>query len=196
MGRFIGNGLATTISIKRNSFDFQILEYKKEIFDSIGKVIDLDLYDVIEYTSGFELHLKVDLINQYLKDLLREVSFNEEHINVLLQSYQYKNLDQLDDFWDCDFSVKLDKNQYYELRANDRELSKEEYLLEECFNQVYLRECKNDYPIFISVCIIPFGMDYNKIIVEDETYLLYLLNMDLKRYQNPLSTAFIYGIIG
>ena len=86
MGRFIGNGLATTISIKRSYPDFQILEYKKEIFDSIGKVIDLGLYDVTEYTSGFELHLKVDLINRYLKDLLREVSFNEEHINVLLQS--------------------------------------------------------------------------------------------------------------
>lgn len=196
MGRFIGNGLATTISIKRSYPDFQILEYKKEIFDSIGKVIDLGLYDVTEYTSGFELHLKVDLINRYLKDLLREVSFNEEHINVLLQSYKYKNLDQLNDFWDCDFSVKLDKNQYYELRINDRELSREECLLGECFNQVYLRDRKNDYPIFISVCIIPFGMDYDEIMMEDETYLLYLLNMDLKRYQNPLSTAFIYGIIG
>ena len=196
MGRFIGNGLATTISIKRNYPDFQILEYKKEIFDSIGKVIDLGLYDVTEYTSGFELHLKVDLINRYLKDLLREVSFNEKHINVLLQSYKYKNLDQLDDFWDCDFSVKLDKNQYYELKANGLELAKEECLLQECFNQVYLRNCKDDLPVNISVCLLPFGMDYSKIIMEDETYLLYLLNMDLKRYQNPLSTAFIYGIIG
>ena len=46
MGRFIGNGLATTISIKRSYPDFQILEYKKEIFDSIGKVIDLGLYAI------------------------------------------------------------------------------------------------------------------------------------------------------
>ena len=55
---------------------------------------------------------------------------------------------------------------------------------------------KDDLPVNISVCLLPFGMDYSKIIMEDETYLLYLLNMDLKRYQNPLSTAFIYGIIG
>ncbi len=130
MGRYVGNGLATTICIKRNYPNFYILDHKKEIFDSIGKVIDLDLYDVTEFDSGFELYLKVDLINQHLKDLLREVSFNEEHINVLLQSYKYKNLEKLDDFWNCDFSVKLDKNQNYELRANDRELSKEEYLFE------------------------------------------------------------------
>lgn len=105
------------------------MDHKKEIFDSIGKVIDLDLYDVTEFDSGFELYLKVDLINRHLKDLLREVSFNEEHINVLLQSYQYKNLEKLDDFWNCDFSVKLDKNQNYELRANDRELSKKNIYL-------------------------------------------------------------------
>ena len=196
MGRYIGNGLATTISIKGRMPDFKILNYKKEILDAMSKVIDLNLYDVTEYTCGIELHLKVDLINQYLKDLLREVSFNEEHINILLQSYEYQNLNQIDSFWDCDFSVVLDKNQYYELKANGLELAKEECLLQECFNQVYLRNCKDDLPVNISVCLLPFGMDYSKIIMEDETYLLYLLNMDLKRYQNPLSTAFIYGIIG
>ena len=196
MGRYVGNGLATTIAVNSRYREYDILSHKKEILASIGKLINLDLYDVSLYENGFDLHLKVDLINEHLKDLLREVSFNERHINVLSDSYEYQELDKLDDFWNSDFSVEVNKSNHYVLKANGHELSKEEYLLAECFNQVYLRDCEGDQFIFISVCIIPLGMDCDKIVVEDETYLLYLLNMDLKRYQNPLSTAFVYAIIG
>ena len=47
----------------------------------------------------------------------------------------------------------------------------------------------------MGVYLICLGRQYDEILSEDNTLALYLMNKNLKRFESPISSTFVYGFI-
>lgn len=194
MGRFIASGLATVISISENEHN-KDEKNKEQLLKDIGTKVDLNLYDVKEYDDGYSLYLKTDIVNKHLNEFVKELTIsNPLNTNVYEHIYGNKNKNVLDN----DFKVKKRKDNTYELYLNNEKINEDDYLGPwEYFNYVYLPDSIYDnFAYLIEVKLLYLGIASNKFMPESDPYILYLMNPDLKTFENPLSTAFIYGIYG
>lgn len=184
MGRYVAGGLATKILVS-SRYKKDILKNMDEILNAMNHVIDLNLYEIKKYEDCFCLYLKEDIVNQHLLELLKETKFYCFNLNYLRANDDFQNKYTLE---------KNEDNQYF-LCKNDEKIAEENLLLES-FSLVYLYGNYEDMNnVDIDIYFLPFGLDYNKILVEDESYLLFLLNRN-KNFKARLKTAFVYGIFG
>ena len=191
MGRYIASGLVTVISILENENADEI-KNKEEVLKDIGKRVDLNLYDVKEYTNGYELYLKTGIVNKNLKDFIKEL----DESNPVSLRRRKEHCDENKKIWENNFKIKKEKNKTYSLYINDEKVDEDEFLgLWEYFNYVYLPDSFYDYCGYnIEIRLLMFSWGINKFMPERDPYILYLMNQDLKTFKNPLSTAFVYVI--
>lgn len=184
MGRYIAGGLATKILVS-GRYKKDILKNMDEILNAMNHVVDLNLYEIEKYDDCFCLYLKEDIVNQHLLELLKETKFYCFNLNHLKVNDNFQNKYILE---------KNEDNKYF-LYKDDEKIAEENLLLES-FSRVYLygnyEDVKN---VDIDIYLLPFGLDCNNILIENESYLLFLLNRN-NNFKSRLKTAFVYGIFG
>ena len=194
MASFVGDGIVTKISFKKSYDLWGNREYlpKDDILKILSKRINMSLYDVIDTADGFILLLNPRLVNEHLHDLLKEVS----HINFLsvnwIKRKCYLYFNSLD-ILNSKFKINLNEKFEYELYGNDILIEKEQEIIADCYNQVYFPNRAIGYTV--SVYLICLGRQYDEILSEDNTLALYLMNKNLKRFESPISSTFVYGFI-
>lgn len=117
MGRYIASGLVTVISILENENADEI-KNKEEVLKDIGKRVDLNLYDVKEYTNGYELYLKTGIVNKNLKDFIKEL----DESNPVSLRRRKEHCDENKKIWENNFKIKKEKNKTYSLYINDEKV--------------------------------------------------------------------------
>lgn len=117
MGRYIASGLATLISILENENADEV-KNKEEVLKDIGKRVDLNLYDVKEYTNGYELYLKTGIVNQNLKGFIKEL----DESNPVSLRRRKEHCDENKKIWENNFKIKKEKNKTYSLYINDEKV--------------------------------------------------------------------------
>lgn len=117
MGRYIASGLATVISILENENADEV-KNKEEVLKDIGKRVDLNLYDVKEYTNGYELYLKTGIVNQNLKGFIKEL----DESNPVSLRRRKEHCDENKKIWENNFKIKKEKNKTYSLYINDEKV--------------------------------------------------------------------------
>lgn len=194
MADFAGDGIITKINFKKDNSYWGTKEYllKEEILEIISKRIDMNLYEIIDTADGFVLLLKPKMINEHLKDFLEEiVSVNPLSVNWLRRKcYLYFNTF---DIFTIDFKIDLNDKFEYELYGNKTTLIEKEQILFDNYNKVYCPNKAIGY--LVEVSFICLGRQYEKVLSEDNSYPLYLMNKNLSRFDSPISTAFVYAFI-
>ncbi len=194
MASFVGDGIVTKISFKKSYDLWGNKEYlpKDDILKMLSKRINMNLYDVIDTADGFILLLNPSLVNEHLHDLLKEVS----HINFLsvnwLKRKCYLYFNSLD-ILNSKFKINLNEKFEYELYGNDILIEKEQEIIADSYNRVYFPNRAIGYTV--GVYLICLGRQYDEILSEDNTLALYLMNKNLKRFESPISSTFVYGFI-
>lgn len=117
MGRYIASGLATVISILENENADEV-KNKEEVLKDIGKRVDLNLYDVKEYTNGYELYLKTGIVNKNLKGFIKEL----DESNPVSLRRRKEHCDENKKIWENNFKIKKEKNKTYSLYINDEKV--------------------------------------------------------------------------
>lgn len=117
MGRYIASGLVTVISILENENADEI-KNKEEVLKDIGKRVDLNLYDVKEYTNGYELYLKTGIVNKNLKGFIKEL----DESNPVSLRRRKEHCDENKKIWENNFKIKKEKNKTYSLYINDEKV--------------------------------------------------------------------------
>ena len=117
MGRYIASGLATVISILENENADEV-KNKEEVLKDIRKRVDLNLYDVKEYTNGYELYLKTGIVNQNLKGFIKEL----DESNPVSLRRRKEHCDENKKIWENNFKIKKEKNKTYSLYINDEKV--------------------------------------------------------------------------
>lgn len=194
MASFVGDGIVTKISFKKSYDLWGNREYlpKDDILKILSKRINMSLYDVIDTADGFILLLNPRLVNEHLHDLLKEIA----HINFLsvnwLKRKCYLHFNSLD-ILNSEFKINLNEKFEYELYGNDILIEKEQEIISDCYNMVYFPNEAIGYTVNVS--LICLGRQYDEILSEDNTLALYLMNKNLKRFESPISSTFVYGFI-
>ena len=117
MGRYIASGLVTVISILENENANEV-KNKEEVLKDIGKRVDLNLYDVKEYTNGYELYLKTGIVNKNLKGFIKEL----DESNPVSLRRRKEHCDENKKIWENNFKIKKEKNKTYSLYINDEKV--------------------------------------------------------------------------
>ncbi len=117
MGRYIASGQATVISILENENADEV-KNKEEVLKDIGKRVDLNLYDVKEYTNGYELYLKTGIVNKNLKGFIKEL----DESNPVSLRRRKEHCDENKKIWENNFKIKKEKNKTYSLYINDEKV--------------------------------------------------------------------------
>ena len=194
MASFVGDGIVTKISFKKSYDLWGNREYlpKDDILKILSKRINMSLYDVIDTADGFILLLNPRLVNEHLHDLLKEIA----HINFLsvnwLKRKCYLHFNSLD-ILNSEFKINLNEKFEYEFYGNDILIEKEQEIISDCYNMVYFPNEAIGYTV--GVYLICLGRQYDEILSEDNTLALYLMNKNLKRFESPISSTFVYGFI-
>lgn len=195
MASFAGDGIVTKIAFKKDDYYWGTKEYlsKEEILETISKRIDMNLYETIDTADGFVLLLKSKIINEHFSDLLKKIAkVNPLSVNWLKRK-SYLHFNSFDIF-NIDFKIDLNDKFEYELYGNKTTLIENEQSIDcDCFNKVYCPNKAIGY--LVKVSLICLGRQYEEVISEDNTYPLYLMNKNLKRFDSPISTAFVYAFI-
>jgi hypothetical protein len=209
MGRYLANGIPTTISVVlERGYEVEkndLTEIKKDL----SKYVDLSMYELVKYDNGYEFELKKEVFNKHIHELIKELepltSCRSYFMFNLLDKYDINVLS--DEFNKDNYKIELSKY------GDNPEYEKENYIRE---NAYYIRCQKghiseaSSYPYqfwalsseirkkyYVDMSFIMLWMDYNKYNGEDETPMLKVLNsMKSSYYKNPLSKSLIYFIAG
>lgn len=196
MASFAGDGIVTKIDFRKDDAPFYWGKFlsKEEILEMVSKRIDMNLYEIRDYSDGFVLLLKPELINEHLNDFLKEIrSVNPLALRWITRKH-YLYLNSFD-VTESDIKIKVNKNLEYELYANNKLIQKEQDITTDLYNDVYCPDFNSPTGYIVNVSLICLGREYDEVISEDNTYPLFLMNMNLKRFKSPISTVFVYGFI-
>ena len=202
MGRFLSCGVVTKIElIEKKGAEYKISKNKDEIINQLNKYIDTNNYDLVEYDDALNLELKLDVFNQNINSLFDELdtivdckaewlyNLDEEKIFAKLcrydDNYNYKSeYDKNHNYGK--FYIKTEKNQINDYKTYP-------------FGNYWIfhgnREMRRNFNIYIHT--ISLWSDFYKIDIEDEFYLLHILNiLKTKYFKTPLSKSLIIYIEG
>lgn len=200
MGRYLANGIPTRISVflkKGKKIDENdLIKIKNDLLN----YVDLSMYELNEYEDGYAFHLKTEVFNKNIYELIKE-------INELTPCYSYFIFNLFDD---CDINVLSDEfnkdNYKIELIKSSNNL---EYFVQNTNSNnsigetlsypyqfwVLTSEIEDKY--YVDMKFIMLWTDFSKFNGEDETEMLRILNnMKSSYYKNPLSKSLIYFIAG
>ena len=163
MGRFLVNGLLTTISIRKRKSNwytdnnFSIKEQYENIIEEMNKIIDTSKYDVVESDNRYDFHLKLDFINENIYDLLEEMEYItptkyifEDLYNVKPTEVDYESKDYKDKY---PLICSINENGNYAFVSDNNE--KAEFTIFGNFNWIFnSKYLANNIDVYGAVIII------------------------------------------
>ena len=196
MGRYLSCAVATSMVVeKKNDKPIEKEELKK-LKQSVGKIFDLDLYDVKEEGNLISLEIKKDVFDANIHDLCRELNKSFFLLTFLLYDDEYLDEDKPDEEWPISIKEITDSNKHIlELGEDANNDCESENLSWFGFSPLLRREISNwrDYSFDIEGILL--FLDINKVDFEDETEFVCLLNWFKKDYfKNKLSGSIVFHI--
>ena len=197
MGRYLSCAVATSMVVeKKNDKPFEKEELNK-LKQSVGKIFDLDLYNVKEEENLISLEMKKDVFNENIHDLCRELNKSFFLLHFTLYDDEYWGADKPDEEWPISITEIPDSNKYMlELgeNANSNDVKSKD-LSWRGFSPLLRREIPNwrDYNFYIEGIML--FLDINKVDFEDQTEIVCLLNWFKKDYfKTKLSGSIVFHI--
>ncbi len=196
MGRYLSCAVATSMVLeKKNDKPFEKEELNK-LKQSVGKIFNLDLYNVKEEENLISLEIKKDMFNENIHDLCRELNKSFFLLNFTLYDDEYWSEDKPNEEWPISLIKTEDGKKYMlELGENANNNYESEDLSWFGFSPLLRREIPNwrDYSFYIEGIKLFFDID--KVDFEDQTEILCLLNWFKKDYfKNKLSGSIVFHI--
>ena len=196
MGRYLSCAVATSMVLeKKNDKPFEKEELNK-LKQSVGKIFNLDLYNVKEEENLIGLEIKKDVFNENIHDLCRELNKSFFLLNFTLYDDEYWSENKPNEEWPISLIKTEDGKKYMlELGENANNNYESEDLSWFGFSPLLRREIPNwrDYSFYIEGIKLFFDID--KVDFEDQTEILCLLNWFKKDYfKNKLSGSIVFHI--
>ena len=196
MGRYLSCAVATSMVVaKKDDKPFEKEELDK-LKKSVGKIFDLDLYNVKEEENLISLDIKKDIFNANIHELCRELNKSFFLLTFLLYDDEYLDEDKPDEEWPISIKEITDSNKHIlELGEDANNDCESENLSWFGFSPLLRREISNwrDYSFDIEGILL--FLDINKVDFEDETEFVCLLNWFKKDYfKNKLSGSIVFHI--
>ena len=196
MGRYLSCAVATSMVVeKKNDKPFEKEELNK-LKQSVGKIFDLDLYNVKEEENLISLEIKKDVFDANIHELCRELNKSFFLLTFLLYNNKYLNQDRPDEEWPISITEIPNRNKYMlELGKNAYNDCESENLSLFGFSPLLRREISicQDYSFDIQGILL--FLDGDKVDFEDETEFVCLLNWFKKDYfKTKLSGSIIFHI--
>ncbi len=196
MGRYLSCAVATSMVVEKKNDKPLDKEELNKLKKSVGKIFDLDLYNVKEEENLISLEIKKDIFNANIHELCRELNKSFFLLEFTLYDDEYWSEDKPDEEWPISLTKTEDGNKYMlELGENGNIDFKSEDLSWYGFSPLLRREISNwrDYNFYIQGIKLFFDVD--KVDFEDETEFVCLLNWFKKDYfKNKLSGSTIFHI--
>ena len=213
MGQSLALGITTKIVIRKKKY------YEKEDINyalkDLKKIININDYEIkYKDEDGILLKLKEEIFNNNIHEFLKEVNpITRVHSSFLplLLGYEYRNIKIDKDFNKEKYPFKLkwyDENDKYQSEYEKEDLCgecnviykdnriKQDYMPFFNFAWILLNEKVSDN-FEIELNFIPIWIDIDKIMCEDETMMLRIMNnLKTKYYKTKLSKDMIYYISG
>ena len=196
MGRYLSCAVATSMVVaKKDDKPFEKKELDK-LKKAVGKIFDLDLYNVKEEENLISLDIKKDIFNANIHELCRELNKSFFLLTFLLYDDEYLDEDKPDEEWPISIKEITDSNKHIlELGEDANNDCESENLSWFGFSPLLRREISNwrDYSFDIEGILL--FLDINKVDFEDETEFVCLLNWFKKDYfKNKLSGSIVFHI--
>ena len=197
MGRYLSCAVATSMVVeKRNDKPIEKEELNK-LKQSVGKIFDLDLYNVKEEENLISLEMKKDVFDANIHELCRELNKSFFLLTFLLYGNEYLDEDKPDEEWPISIKEIPDRNKYMlELgeNANSNDVKSKD-LSWHGFSPLLRREIPNWRAYSFDIKGIMLFLDINKVDFEDQTEIVCLLNWFKKDYfKTKLSGSIVFHI--
>ncbi len=197
MGRYLSCAVGTSMVVeKRNDKPFEKEELNK-LKQSVGKIFDLDLYDVKEEGNLISLEIKKDVFDANIHELCRELNKSFFLLTFLLYGNEYLDEDKPDEEWPISITEIPNRNKYMlELgeNANSNDVKSKD-LSWHGFSPLFRREIPNWRAYSFDIKGIMLFLDINKVDFEDQTEIVCLLNWFKKDYfKTKLSGSIVFHI--
>lgn len=196
MGRYLSCAIATSMVIEKKNDKLLEKEEINRLKESVGKIFNLDLYNIKEKENLISLGIKKDMFDANIHDLCRELNKSFFLLTFLLYYDEYLDEDRPDEKWPISIKEIPNSNKYIlELGKNAYNDCESENLSLFGFSQLLRREFPNwrDYNFDIQGILL--FLDGDKVDFEDETEFVCLLNWFKKDYfKTKLSGSIIFHI--
>lgn len=196
MGRYLSCAIATSMVIEKKNDKLLEKEEINRLKESVGKIFNLDLYNIKEKGNLISLGIKKDMFDANIHDLCRELNKSFFLLTFLLYYDEYLDEDRPDEKWPISIKEIPNSNKYIlELGKNAYNDCESENLSLFGFSPLLRREIPNwrDYNFDIQGILL--FLDGDKVDFEDETEFVCLLNWFKKDYfKTKLSGSIIFHI--
>lgn len=196
MGRYLSCAIATSMVIEKKNDKLLEKEEINRLKESVGKIFNLDLYNIKEKGNLISLGIKKDMFDANIHDLCRELNKSFFLLTFLLYYDECLDEDRPDEKWPISIKEIPNSNKYIlELGKNAYNDCESENLSLFGFSPFLRREIPNwrDYNFDIQGILL--FLDGDKVDFEDETEFVCLLNWFKKDYfKTKLSGSIIFHI--
>ena len=196
MGRYLSCAIATSMVIEKKNDKLLEKEEINRLKESVGKIFNLDLYNIKEKGNLISLGIKKDMFDANIHDLCRELNKSFFLLTFLLYYDECLEEDRTDVKWPISIKEIPNSNKYIlELGKNAYNDCESENLSLFGFSPLLRREIPNwrDYNFDIQGILL--FLDGDKVDFEDETEFVCLLNWFKKDYfKTKLSGSIIFHI--
>ncbi len=196
MGRYLSCAIATSMVIEKKNDKLLEKEEINRLKESVGKIFNLDLYNIKEKGNLISLGIKKDMFDANIHDLCRELNKSFFLLTFLLYYDECLDEDRPDEKWPISIKEIPNSNKYIlELGKNAYNDCESENLSLFGFSPLLRREIPNwrDYNFDIQGILL--FLDGDKVDFEDETEFVCLLNWFKKDYfKTKLSGSIIFHI--
>ena len=196
MGRYLSCAVATSMVVaKKDDKPFEKKELDK-LKKAVGKIFDLDLYNVKEEENLISLDIKKDIFNANIHELCRELNKSFFLLTFLLYDDEYLDEDKPDEEWPISIEEITDSNGYIlDLGEDANNDCESENLSLFGFSPLLRREISNWHDYSFDIQGILLFLDGDKADFEDETEFVCLLNWFKKDYfKTKLSGSIVFHI--
>ena len=196
MGRYLSCAVATSMVVeKKNDKPFEKEELNK-LKQSIGRIFDLDLYNIKEEENLISLEIKKNVFNANIHELCRELNKSFFLLTFLLYDDEYLDEDKPDEEWPISIEEITDSNGYIlDLGEDANNDCESENLSLFGFSPLLRREISNWHDYSFDIQGILLFLDGDKADFEDETEFVCLLNWFKKDYfKTKLSGSIVFHI--
>ncbi len=198
MGRYFANGLLTTFSIKKRKSGFidRNFDLKQEldnILKDIGRIIDPELYEMIDQTEEeYIFSLKTTIVDEHFQELIKELSSLTRPNTYGFVSPREGNTEDVKSMTTCPVHASRNQEESYIIEGAG-------YTKVEDYQYFPFYWLIKDERIFRNITVtgstIVIWMDHYKYCGEDESGILEVVNeLKVKYYQSKLAKALIYYI--
>ena len=196
MGRYLSCAIATSMVVKKKNDKSYKKEELNKLKESVGRIFDLNLYNIEEDNYLF-FDIKKDIFNANIHELCRELNKSFFLLQFALYNDEYLDENRPNEEWPIILTETKEGNNYMlDLGKNSYGNNTESELLSLFgFAPLLRREFPNwiDYDFTIQGTTL--FIDIDKVIFEDETEFVCLLNWFKKDYfKNKLSGCIVFHI--